>query len=228
MSTPPHHPTYNVHASDRDIKTILRQIFPDASLLTSIPLPHGESYNNRIYHVSIVTPESSPEGSVSSFVLKVGGNRGGWKGIKIINEVMCLKLVKFQCPEIPVPEVVSWSHESGKILGVDFEWILMTKLSGQTLQSVELRLEDIEPVANDLARYLSALRKIPSPGKIGNIVDVHDDGSITLGKLVDSPEANGYPFKTYLEYQQSIFIHNIEKLEKTDTFRPNHRLVAYS
>ena len=228
MSTPPHHPTYNVHASHEDIRTILREVYPDRSLLSSAPLPHGESYNNRIYHVSVGTLPSTPKASVLSLVLKVGGNVGQWKNIKTLNEVMCLKLVKFHCPDIPVPEVVAWSNESGRFPGIDFEWILMTKLPGRTLQSTGLASEDMETVADDLAKHLSALRHISSPSKIGNVADVHEDGSVILGRLVDASEAKGWPFDTYLKYQQSIFLHNIENLEKTDAFRPNHHLVAHS
>ena len=228
MSTPPHDPTYNVHATDHDITAILRQVFPDGKLLSSTPLPHGESYNNRIYHVSVATSASSLDASVSSFVLKVGGRRHHWKNIKTLNEVMCLKLIKFHYPKIPVPEVLAWSNESGIIPAFEFEWILMTKLSGSTLQSSKMTPENMESVTDDLAKYLSMLRRIPSPNKIGNLVDVHDDGFTVLGQLVDTPEAKGWPFETYFEYQQSTFVHNVEKLEQTDDFRPNHHLVACS
>ena len=228
MSTPPHHPTYNVHATDEDVSAILRQVFPDGKLLSNTPLPHGESFNNRIYHVSATTSASSLDTSVSSFILKVGGRHRHWKKIKILNEVMCLKLIKFYCPVIPVPEVLAWSNEGGIIPGFESEWILMTKLSGSTLQSRNMTPEDMESVTADLAKYLSMLRRIPSPNKIGNLVDVHDNGFAVLGQVVDTPEAKGWPFETYSEYHQSTFVHNIEKLEQTDAFRQNHHLVAYS
>ena len=226
--TPPHHPTYRVQASEPEILHILNHAIPHAELVSSAALPHGQSYNNRIYNLSVsLSGNAGSEASVQALILKVGGRF--WKTIKTRNEVMCLRLIKLYCPQIPVPEVLAWSNRSGEIVGVDFEWILMTKLTGTGFQPDELNAEDREEVAADLARYIYLLRtKVPSPGEIGNLVDIDANSLVKLGGLVDAPGARGWPYKSYLNYKQAVLTHNIELLEQSEEFRPNRYLVTQS
>lgn len=90
-STPPHHPTYNVHLSAETIHKIVSAACPGQSLSFE-PLSSGKSFNNRIYFLEV---ENAEEGAQKqSLVLKVSGQF--FRPDKVQNEVSCLMLVTQQ------------------------------------------------------------------------------------------------------------------------------------
>lgn len=147
-ATPPHHPTYNIHLSLPSVQKICTSVFPSSILnnLSIRTLPHGGSFNNRIYFLSFQSEELH--------VLKLNGRFFGID--KVQNEVSCMLLLEKCCPEIPVPRVVAWSEDGEEIVvrdgnatrvGIGYVntksndsdggkgkgWILMTCLPGTPL-----------------------------------------------------------------------------------------------
>src|SRR5271156_6768204 len=91
-STPPHHPTYNVHLSAETIHKIVSAACPGQSLLSFEPLSSGKSFNNHIYFLEV---ENAEEGAQKqSLVLKVSGQF--FRPDKIQNEVSCFMLLTKQ------------------------------------------------------------------------------------------------------------------------------------
>ena len=103
----------------------------------------------------------------------------------------------------------------------------MTQLSGTTLHSKSMSSSDQESVSAELADFVKAIRTIPSPGKIGNLANVDQDGVVSLGPLVDSPDTKGWPFESYLKYKQSLINQSIEDLAHRKSFEPNRFLVCW-
>ena len=222
MTTPPHHPTYGIHVSASQIKQILESALPHTLLISSEPLPHGSSYNNRLYTLAVFHSHS-PEISHEHFILKVTGRF--WKRAKTLNEAMCLRLLS-KHPTLPVPRLVAFSADATSIPNVPFEWILMTKMPGSPIPEKGLGLEDSQSIATDLANFLCGLRGISGPGRIGNLLDVRPDGMAELGGLVDVPTAKRAPYESHLQYQEAVFEAAINLLASEPIYEQNAPLVG--
>ena len=224
-TTPPHVPTYGIHVSDDDIRKIVERSLPSAEFVSKTALPQGSSYNNRVYFVSVRISNDEPQThSTRTFVLKVCGRF--WERYKTLNEVMCLELISIHCPDLPIPEVIAWSHDRAADESIGNEWILMTKLLGEPLHFAKLEEGDVKSVMADLAGLLSTLRwRIPSPKLMGNLVDVSADGSVSLGRSVDTPSALGWPWRSYLHYNQALLENCLINLESKAVYKQNRHLV---
>ena len=97
----------------------------------------------------------------------------------------------------------------------------MTKMPGSSLAEAKIGAEDAQSVAKDLADFICTLRAIPSPGKIGNLIGLTSDGAPRIGALVDVPSANGWPYKSNLEYQTAVYEAAIEILENEAVYARN-------
>ena len=105
--TPPHHPTYGVRLSDDEIKALIVDALQDDDVETIKQLPSGESFNNRIYFITLSSKSTTKHDLVSNgIVLKIPGWNFGID--KIQNEVISLLLLEKHCPQIPVPRVLAW------------------------------------------------------------------------------------------------------------------------
>ena len=185
--TPPHHPTHGVRLSEGQIKSVILEALPEQEVSTIKRLPSGQSFNNRIYFISI-EPSSGSRLLSNDVVLKVPGWNFGVD--KIQNEVICLLLLETQSPAIPVPRVLAW-YEGGSHVGKVHRsdgtvsitedkltrpsehkhmWILMTHLPGQTLQPDHVEPESLDLIMEQLAGYMSDWRKImPPTPHLGNL-----------------------------------------------------------
>ena len=122
-STPPHHPTHNVHFSPGTIQAIVSTACPGQNVLNIESLPSGKSFNNRIYFVDVTPPthhaldkldRDAGEGAQKQgLVLKVSGQFFGPD--KAQNEVSCLLLLEKHCPDVPAPRVIAWSEDGVSI-----------------------------------------------------------------------------------------------------------------
>ena len=109
--TPPHHPTYGVRLTDKQITSLVENAHPDLEVTKIEQLPSGKSFNNRIYFISATTRSSdhataTPDQNIQ-LILKLSGRFFGPE--KVQNEVAALTLLEERCPSIPVPRVWSWS-----------------------------------------------------------------------------------------------------------------------
>ena len=218
--TPPQSPIYNVYITSTQVELILKHALPSTTLIRCEQLPSGSSYNNRLYNLTISPPISTALSSTCnhSLILKITGRF--WKHFKTLNEATCLQLLA-RYPMLPVPRVVAFSADSSSIAGVPFEWILMTKMPGLALSEAEPDDEDADSIVKDLLDFMHTLRTVPSPGKIGNLIGLSPDGSPHVGKLVDIPDAKGWPYKSHLKYQTAIFEAALASLENDPIYAKN-------
>ena len=189
-STPPHHPTFSVHLSDSQIQEIVGTVLGDVQVLRIEQLQRGESFNNRIYFITVVINSTMKE-----FALKVSGHF--FVGQKVENEVSCLVLLAQYCPEVPAPRVLAWSldgvnlesnpslqtqhgHEvmhttSARIKGESGQtrsWILLERLPGKRLIIEEntATSKQYEDLMRQFASHVHAWRtKLPRRQAFGNI-----------------------------------------------------------
>ena len=97
----------------------------------------------------------------------------------------------------------------------------MTKMPGTSLAHINLGKDDALSVAKDLANFISILRAIPSPGKMGNLVSVNPEGVPEIGALVDVPSAKGWPYESHLKYQIAVFEAALTSLENEPIYARN-------
>lgn len=160
-----------------------------------------------------------------------------WRTYKTQNEVMCLKLIRNICPDVPVPEVLGYffrpepdktaADSDDGVTESQREWILMTKLPGSPLAEEPLNDDEKRVVMSELASHLAALRsRIPSPGRIGNLEHVDQNGNVTLGRSVEMPHLSGWPLSCYKDYVRALLVDFIRVLEASPLFERNRRLVC--
>lgn len=188
--TPPHFSTYNVHCPPARISEMITQIFTDETRDTIQRLPSGQSFNNRIYFLTM-KERSNANSTASShdLVLKISGQFFG--PAKIQNEASCLLLLEKHCPDVPTPKVIAWSENGTEYVtvvregpevqisrpsklsateGKDHGWILMTRLPGRTLQPEDLQSHG-ETIMCQLAQHVAKIRTVtPLSQDIGNIL----------------------------------------------------------
>ena len=179
--TPPHHPTHGVHLCDDEIRAILRVCLAgDPANYRFSRLPHGQSFNNRIYMINNI------QNTKQSYVLKVNGKFFG--PAKIENEVACLQILHRYYPTVPVPRVIAWSTDGCRIILAESEkqevdsntinidiacqsgWILMTRLPGEPIDPSTLAAEHIPSLSLQLAQLISCWRRaVPRSKHCGNL-----------------------------------------------------------
>ena len=179
-TTPPGHPLHGLELSDETISKIVAQALRVPLAYISVSrLPHGQSFNNRIYFIDV----EGVSGHHHSYVLKVNGKY--FDAQKIENEVACLLALDHFCPELPVPKVVAWSlngsdiakrnllSQEGNMPDVGLEygnitsneadalpgWILMTKLPGKVLDLLNLGNDETSHMVKQIASILLSWRR---------------------------------------------------------------------
>jgi hypothetical protein len=173
------------------------------------PLPHGKSFNNRLYYLHVKLSQHNDLTEAFSFsheidlVLKVNGRFFG--ASKIQNEVACLCMLREHAVDTPSPCVIAWSDNGSsinrvvadgsgmKVLHGDstsdkisrYGWILMTRMKGNPISLDAISKENLEDVALQLARIVAKWRKCLQPAvSCGNIA------------IVDAGESRKSPFTT--------------------------------
>lgn len=238
MEPPPHYPIFNIHLPPFVIRNIVERSLRSVEFISTTQLPSGSSYNNRIYVVRVRTStvfctsavfgneETIPNGA-EELILKVCGRP--WNHEITLNEVACLKLIARNCPFLPVPRVIAYSADRDDDAGVGHEWILMSKLPGKTMESVELDERDKESIMIDLAFVLTTLRSnFVTKGEIGNLFSVKDktDEHFMAGGLVDSPTVHGGPWDSYFDYYRAILEGQIDIMLSNECYKRNRHLVV--
>lgn len=225
----------NTHLTPFMIRRIVERSLRSAEFISATQLPSGSSYNNRVYVVQVRTSTvsrttavfGSEEDGAEKLILKVCGRTRSHA--IILNEVACLKLIAKNCPFLPVPRVIAYSADRDDDAGVSHEWILMSKLPGQTMESVELDERDKKSIMIDLAFALTTLRfNFVTKGEIGNLICVKHrmDEHIMAGGLVDSPIVHGGPWDSYLDYYCAILEGQIDIMLSNECYKRNRHLVA--
>ena len=103
----------------------------------------------------------------------------------------------------------------------------MTKLPGIPLAEERLNDQERRQVMSELASHLAALRlKISSPGLIGNLEHVEQNGAVTLGRSVEMPHLPGWPLASYEDYVRALLGDSIGSLDTNSLFERNRRLVC--
>ncbi|KPI40382.1 uncharacterized protein AB675_7476 [Cyphellophora attinorum] len=174
-TTPPHHPTHNVHLTDQQLEAIISTVLPSHAIINASAFTHGHSFNNRIYFLDLT--DSLHTNTIShELVLRVSGHYFNHR--KVENEVGWLLRFREFCPSVPVPEVVAWSTDGAKIetldrgflkvtgrrkkvlQGVKHGWVLQTRLPGR-----RLTIEDLDGIHGDailrqLAEHMATWRTV--------------------------------------------------------------------
>ncbi|KAE8141549.1 hypothetical protein BDV38DRAFT_296227 [Aspergillus pseudotamarii] len=193
-TTPETHPTQGVYFSRKTIVGIIDALIPGCNILAIDPLPHGKSFNNRIYFLKIYVPEDLlvhglKHGAVNDLVLKLNGKF--FDQTKSENEVSCLSLLEYFVPEIPSPRILAWSDgknsiihrltSAGTLAKKEFEvnseadgqlqgWILMTRLPGVPLSTLKLDTDKLKVVGEQLADIVYHWREsLPTWASAGNL-----------------------------------------------------------
>ncbi|KAJ9655756.1 hypothetical protein H2198_005462 [Neophaeococcomyces mojaviensis] len=232
--TPPNHPIHNVKLSVDQIATLVRRVFPNSELVSYEQLSSGQSFNNRIYFLTL--KHYGQDSLPTETVLKVIGRFFDVR--KIQNEVSNLLLLKRHCPEIPAPEIVAWSKDT-KIIDSTLtqpinsnetmtrasgshKWVMMTKRPGRKLLKEDLLGPNSHAIATQLADTIASWRqKMPDIGSIGNFRINSDecttrDNYTTLhfrveGLLFSEAQPVG-PVKTPFDYYNHLLANQINKL----------------
>ncbi|KAK5658113.1 hypothetical protein OQA88_2669 [Cercophora sp. LCS_1] len=219
-----------------------RENCSDRRSLESIQqLESGNSFNNRIYFVTVNSGEQ--------YVLKVNGRFFGAE--KIQNEVCCLNVLQRWCPYIPSPRVVAWS-EDGLTVATHKEepiciddntapaspgWILMTRVPGDPVSSLTLSSQDMASIGMQLANLIATWRSdIPTMPYCGNLVfrsgaadidlAIHSNyDRVSIRGLVDGDIRLADPISTSLQLQEVRLRAKLADLETNETYAPN-RLVG--
>ena len=194
-ATPPHDPTHNVKFTSVKITRILTRVFPERSVKSIEQLRSGDSFNNHIYIVNLVSSANQVEENV---VLKVSGQFFG--AAKVQNEVASLYLLERYCPLVPAPRVLAWSgngvegediqvfkrsghrkdenfmemttfaHPSNDDGSSERGWLLLSKRPGRVLDHSDLAGQTGEQIMRDLAHMVSQIRReMPTSECIGNL-----------------------------------------------------------
>lgn len=187
--TPPHHPTASVRVLREEIENIANCGFPDCELVAVTQLPPGQSYNNRIYFLTLRHPAGETL-SEQHLVLKVNGRFFGAR--KVQNEVACLQLLRAHCPDVPAPRAVAWSEDGhvatfatpsrtasislSESLGLNSHtlghggWVLMTRAAGAPMATADLDEATLEDLAAQLGDIVTSWRRnIPAQPHCGNV-----------------------------------------------------------
>ncbi|CAI7564622.1 unnamed protein product [Penicillium pancosmium] len=263
-TTPETHPTQGVYFSSETIITIIGFLAPGCTLLAIDPLEHGKSFNNRIYFLKIFVPEDLvlhglKNGAVNGLVLKLNGKL--FDQTKSENEVSCLSLLEYFVPEIPSPRVLAWSDSkslvvhkltvAGTLATKEFDinseadgqvqgWILMTRLPGVPLSTLNLDANKLKAVAEQLADMVCRWRQsLPAWGRAGNLEcglpdrKKQDSNSLVVAglRIASSSDMPGFgvkssePIISQLQYYRVRLETRLQKLQELEVFAGNKRLI---
>lgn len=264
-TTPETHPTHGIYFSSETIVRIIDFLVPGCKILAIDPLEHGKSFNNRIYFIKIHVPgdlllHGLNSGAVNDLVLKLNGKF--FDHSKSKNEVSCLSLLEHFVPEIPSPRVLAWSHSettvihkltvTGTLATKEFEinseadgqvqgWILMTRLPGAPLSTLNLEADKLKVVGEQLADIVYRWRESPpawaSAGNLeceishGNDQDLNSLEVAGL-RIASSSYMPGFgvkvvePILSQLQYYQVKLEARLQKLQELDILAGNRHLIA--
>jgi hypothetical protein len=158
------------------------------------PLPHGRSFNNRLYYLHAKLSQNNdlrksfPFSDEIDLVLKVNGRFFG--ASKVQNEVACLCMLREHVVDTPSPRVIAWSDDGssinrvvadGKDMNISqgdtmrdkiskYGWILMTRMKGDPVSIDAKSEEHLAEIASQLARIVANWRINLQPAvSCGNI-----------------------------------------------------------
>ncbi|GKZ33549.1 hypothetical protein AbraIFM66950_003454 [Aspergillus brasiliensis] len=203
--------------------------------------------------------------AVNDLVLKLNGKF--FDQTKSENEVSCLSLPEYFAPEIPAPRVLAWSDSKNFVihkltvagtlatkeldLGSEDDgqlqgWILMTRLPGVPLSSLNLDTEtELTAVAEQLADMVYRWRQsLPAWATAGNLKcslplphgkENQDPKSVEVAGLhiASSSYMPGFgvklsePITTQLQYYQVRLETRLQKLQELDIFSENRDLIPH-
>ncbi|KAJ5739767.1 hypothetical protein N7533_012551 [Penicillium manginii] len=263
-TTPETHPTQGVYLSNETIISIIDDLIPGCNILAIDPLEHGKSFNNRIYFLKIDVPDDLvlhglKNGAVNDLVLKLNGKF--FDRTKSENEVSCLSLLEYFAPEIPSPRALAWSDSNGSVvhkltvggnlatkeLHINSEadgkvqgWILMTRLPGVPLSTLNLDTDELKIAGEQLADMVYCWRQsLPGWASAGNLEcgpphgKEQDPNSLLVAglRITSSSNMPGFDVKTsepiisQLHYYQLRLETRLQKLQELDVFAGNRHLI---
>ncbi|KAL6909091.1 hypothetical protein GGI43DRAFT_167831 [Trichoderma evansii] len=264
-TTPETHPTHGIYFSRETIVSIIDLLVPGCRILAIDPLEHGRSFNNRIYFLKINVPDDLHlhglnSGAVNDLVLKLNGKF--FDQTKSKNEVSCLSLLEHFVPEIPSPRVLAWSDSkdsiihkltvTGTLAAKEFDinseaeeqvqgWILMTRLPGVSLSTLNLDTDKLKVVGEQLADIVYRWRgSLPAWASAGNLEcemshgEDQDLNSLEIAglRIASSSYMPGFgvkvakPILSQLQYYQVKLEARLQKLQELDIFAGNRQLIA--
>lgn len=263
-TTPETQPTQGVYFSRETITRIIHSLVPGCRVVAIDSLEHGKSFNNRIYFLNIFVPDDLDlhglnSGTVNDLVLKLSGKF--FDQAKSENEVSCLALLEYLVPEIPSPRVFAWSDSKGFIVhkltvmgalatkkfDVNYKadgqiqgWILMTRLSGIPLSTVNLDTDKLKVVGEQLADIVYRCRQsLPAWASARNLEyqflhrKKQDSNSLVVAALCIASSSNmpGFDVKYFepiislLQYYRVRLETQLQKLQELDIFAGNKYLI---
>ncbi|PYH76330.1 hypothetical protein BO82DRAFT_359213 [Aspergillus uvarum CBS 121591] len=263
-TTPEIHPTQGVYLSRETIVSIIDFLIPGCNILAIDPLEHGKSFNNRIYFLKIYVPDDLllhglKNGAVNDLVLKLNGKF--FDQTKSENEVSCLSLLEYFVPEIPSPRVLAWSDSKNFVIhkltvvgtlatkqfAINSEadgqlqgWILMTRLPGVPLSTLNLDTDKLKVVGEQLADMVYRWRQsLPASTTAGNLVcglphgKKQDPNSFEVAglRITSSSNMPGFGVKVFepiigqLQYYRVRLETRLQKLQELDVFARNRHLI---
>lgn len=265
-STPLHNPNYGVRMSPESIRSIMHQTLQGLERVDIDPLPSLRSFNNRIYFLkgfccqfNIQQDDAVLE--CQDYVLKINGR--GFGADKIQNEVSCLRLLETYCPGIPVPRAVAWSQDgsTAEVISIDRAvtkslnlkttdgtlggWILMTRVSGEPVDLLNISSDTKASLATQLADVVATWRQsLPPQIHVGNLRFLEGDcknsrpditlpglsGSTTDNLVIRGMLGDGLQhlegIHTIANYYKIRLENKLRILETDDIFASNRDLVS--
>ncbi|UJR29913.1 hypothetical protein I4U23_017461 [Adineta vaga] len=143
-------------------------------------------------------------------ILKISNPHRYWKNSRTKNEVFTMKYL-LKHTTIPIPQIIDYSDDS-LTNSLSCEYILMEKISGNTLETLIDNLSDeiLTKIALELSDYVKQLRQIKLPNQIGSF---YNEEMKLSGTIEDGPTLG--PFQTIKEYIIKHLYWSIERI-KTD------------
>jgi len=251
-STPKSHPIHGIYMPREAIDDLVQKVIPGAKVVSVTQLPSGQSFNNRIYFLEIRNPgissSTSEQRPAIQLVLKVNGRFFGAN--KVQNEVACLQLLETYCPSTPSPKVWAWAAggDHFNVVGhlgrpgpgiyqvqaavagdsTPRHWILMTRMPGETLSTLELGVAALREVGMNVAVLVGTWRQaIPHQGCCGNIL-LSDIGELeassmrmTVRGMITEEIPTTAAMTTDLQYYEMRLREMVWRLESKDYLKPN-------
>ncbi|KID82552.1 Protein kinase-like domain protein [Metarhizium guizhouense ARSEF 977] len=240
--TPPHQPNAGVTMSREEMEAIVHSTFPQSKLTNVSAVSTSDSFNNRIYFLSVQQADNTTD----EVVLKLNGRYFG--PAKVQNEVACLQQVEKHCPQTPSPRVLAWSEDGQAATFTtpyttsqidDIRparqshthnhggWIMTTKVPGVAVPVADLDNHSCRHLGRQMADMVADWRhKIPAQSRCGNLKLCRDgkDSPIIQGIVMDGLEPPE-PLPTVNAYQRARLAHKMRELATTDTYAPNRHLL---
>lgn len=236
----------NDYLNTSEIRKIVETSVPSAQLISATLLRTSTSRFRRarefcinyIYRVQIRKPitldaftvlgnEPAMHYCVEELILKVRDHF--WNRLVTKNEIIALEIIRERCPLLPVPRIIA---HCAKVVIDDvagYEWILMSKLPGTnlaSLESAELEMRDRKSIMADLASILATFRSIYfDKGEMGSLVCIYNKANEQSDDYLPTLEA---PWDSYLDYHRETLKSDIQGLINTERYAQNRHSVAHS